>query len=224
MTRATSKLQARCSSCRRETKHKVLRETNVSHTKHDAQYEATYGEDIHWTDVFQIVKCDVCDEVGFRRVTWFNPTEEWQGLEEYPAPLPRELPPWHVRLPPLLRSLAIEVYRAMAEDSRRLALMGARTLLDMIATEHIGDTGSFESKVEKLVEEGLVTARNRTALLAAIDAGNAAVHRGHQPSTADLDRVFDVVETILSSIYHLPDTGDELRATTPPRPTRPKKR
>jgi hypothetical protein len=123
VARATSKLQARCSSCRRETKHKVLREANVSHTNHDAQYEAAYGEDIHWTDVFQIVKCDVCDEVGFRRVTWFNPTEEWQGLEEYPAPLPRDLPPWHVRLPPLLRSLAVEVYRAMAEDSRRLALM-----------------------------------------------------------------------------------------------------
>jgi hypothetical protein len=77
--------------------------------------------------------------------------------------------------------------------------------------------------VEELVKAGLVTARNRTALLAAIDAGNAAVHRGHQPSTDDLDRVFDVVETILSSIYHLPGTGDERRATTPPRPSRPKK-
>jgi hypothetical protein len=223
VTRSASKLEARCSSCRRGTKHKVLREAKVSHTRHDAQYEAAYGEDIYWVDVFQIVQCIVCDEVGFRRVTWFNPTEEWQGLEEFPSPTPRDLPAWHVHLPPLVRSLAIEVYRAMAEDSRRLALMGARTLLDMLANEHVGDVGSFEKKVEKLVETGLVTPLNRTALLAAIDAGSAAVHRGHQPSTEDLDRVFDVVETILSSIYHLPGAAAELRTSTPPRPPRQKK-
>lgn len=214
---------AQCSSCRRDTKHKILKETSTSHSRDDPQYEAQFGERIYWTNIYEIVQCQICDAVGFRRRTWFNPTEEWDSAE-YPPPKPKELPSWHARLPPKLADLAVEVYRAVECDSRRLALMGIRSLLDLLATDRVGDIGSFEEKVDGLVTAGVVTARNRTALLAAIDAGSAAVHRGHQPSTEDLDRALDITETILSSVYHLPIVGDQLRLTTPPRPPRSKQK
>lgn len=216
---ASSLTQATCSSCRRETKHKLLREKSISRTRHDDRYEMEFGEPISWTDIYEILQCQICDEVGFRRRTWFNPTEEWSAVE-YPAPRPKEAPPWIATLPPKLADLAQEMYRAIESDSRRLALMGARSLIDMFATDAVGDVGSFEQKVDSLVDAGLVTARNRTALLAAIDAGSAAVHRGHRPTTDDLDRVLDVIETVLASVYHLPSAGDRLKATTPPRPPR----
>ena len=65
--------------------------------------------------------------------------------------------------------------------------MGLRSLLDMVANEKVGDRPTFRDKVDALVDAGVITARNRTAVLAAVDAGSAAVHRGHQPTTESLD-------------------------------------
>src|ERR1043166_1189626 len=111
--------QARCSSCRRDTKHKLLREKSISQSKHDERYELEFGEPMSWTDVYEILQCQVCDEVGFRQRTWYNPTEEWSAVE-YPPPKPKGTPPWIASLPPKLRDLALEMYRAIEADSRRL--------------------------------------------------------------------------------------------------------
>jgi len=110
-----------------------------------------------------------------------------------------------------------EIYHALAADSRRLALMGARTLVAMLMTSHIGSEGTFGSRLAALQTGGFIADRQQEVLSAALDAGNAAAHRGYRPSTEQLNAVMDIVENLLAATYHLRSLAARLRQETPPR-------
>jgi len=95
------------------------------------------------------------------------------------------------------------MYTALHNDGRRLALMGARTLVDMLMLKEIGDVGSFEKKLKELETRGVISARGREFLSVALDFCNAAAHRGYKPAPDDLDAVMDIVENLLAATYHL---------------------
>jgi hypothetical protein len=63
----------------------------------------------------------------------------------------------------------------------------------------------------------LISKTQREFLEAALNAGNAASHQGHCPTAEGLNSVMDIVESIISQIYVLPDAAEELRKTTPVR-------
>jgi hypothetical protein len=115
-----------------------------------------------------------------------------------------------------------EIYTALAADSRRLATMGARTIIDMVLVDKVGDIGTFGKKLEELEKSGFIARQGREYLAAALDTGNAAAHRGHKPTAEQLNHVMDIVEHVLQSVYVLEDAAAELRKTTPPKPPRPK--
>ena len=112
--------------------------------------------------------------------------------------------------------LLTEIYSALHANNRRLATMGARTLLDMVMTDKVTDVGRFDQKLDALEKE-FVTTKQREFLEAALDVGNAASHRGHCPTAKQLDQVMDIVESILQQIYVLPNAAAELKKSTPPR-------
>jgi len=59
-------------------------------------------------------------------------------------------------------------------------MMGARALVDIFMTEHLGDIGGFQQKLDSLENEGYLSKVNRQVLEAALEAGHAAAHRGHK--------------------------------------------
>ncbi|MBK6456503.1 MAG: DUF4145 domain-containing protein [Gemmatimonadetes bacterium] len=122
-------------------------------------------------------------------------------------------------LPDLEQKLLQEVYRAIAADSPRLSLMGARALVDMLIVRTIGDTGTFAQKLMKLEADGFVSRVNREVLDAVLEAGNASAHRGFEPSSRQLQTVMDIVENLLQSQL-LHGSAQELKKTVPPRPPR----
>jgi hypothetical protein len=99
-------------------------------------------------------------------------------------------------------------------------MMGARALVDMVIVEKVGDLGSFAEKLKKLESEEYISATNRVVLEAALDVGSAAAHRGHAPRTSQIDAVMDIIENLLQAVYVLPDMAEELKNSTPPRPSR----
>ena len=101
--------------------------------------------------------------------------------------------------------------------------MGARTVVDLVILDKVGDVGSFGEKLAALENQGYVGRRNREFVSAALEAGSAAAHRGVAPDIADLNRVMDIVESLLESVYVLKDAADQLRQVTPPRPPRIKR-
>lgn len=95
--------------------------------------------------------------------------------------------------------------------------MGARAVLDMVLVEVAGDKGSFSAKLDELEKQGFIGSKNKEVLSAALDAGNAASHRGYMPSPKDTNAVMDIVENLLQSIYHLKSLAESLKKTTPVR-------
>ncbi|QJE03548.1 DUF4145 domain-containing protein [Massilia forsythiae] len=109
-----------------------------------------------------------------------------------------------------------EVYAALHADSRRLAMMGARAVIDVVIGRAVGDQGNFSKGLDALEKGDLIGKRDRKIIAAAIDAGSAAMHRGHQPTVDDLNVVIDIVERMIQAEI-LEAKAKELAATTPPR-------
>lgn len=135
----------------------------------------------------------------------------------FPPPVSRQPPRWRYNLPVDSRLLLEEIYKSLDADNRRLPLMGARTLLDMLILEKVGDVGNFRAKLSGLERAGLVSSQGSEVLYAALDMGSAAAHRGHAATEYEVEAVMDIVENMLQAIYVFPRTADALKKSTPQR-------
>lgn len=141
----------------------------------------------------------------------------------FPPRVSRRKPDWLVRREaPSYQGLLDEVYTALHADSRRLAMMGARAVIDKAMAKLVGDQGTFAQGIEALVNAGLIGTPERPLIEAAFDAGSATMHRGHQPTSDSLNTVIDIVERVVHAEV-LAEKAKELAAATPPRPPRVKK-
>lgn len=152
-----------------------------------------------------------------RRRHYFS---EWNPgdveISFYPPRIARRLPPWTGELSEDIKKLLEEVYAALQANSRRLAMMGARALIDMIAVAKVGDVGGFSQKIVGLQKAGFISEKARVVLEAALDVGNAASHRGHRPEQKQVLQVMDVVENLLHATV-LQKVSRSLRNGTPKR-------
>ncbi|MGB8371030.1 MAG: DUF4145 domain-containing protein [Limisphaerales bacterium] len=214
-------IQAPCNGCGRKTDHEVLK-TYVKTVSDDEE-----GNEWRKT-CYRMIECRGCHFISLERsVTSY---EDQQGdapqKEYYPPPISRREPSWigefvmNVPIELDLPDLLTEIYSALHANNRRLATMGARTLLDIVMTDKVTDVGRFDQKLDALEKE-FVTKKQREFLEAALDVGNAASHRGHCPTAKQLDQVMDIVENILQQIYVLPNAATELKKSTPPRKKKP---
>jgi hypothetical protein len=207
-------IKAPCRNCHRETIHAVLCA--------DAETADDFIEgvgSVWWRTTSEMLKCRGCGAVSLRQSELFSEGNE-PAFYFYPPRVSRRRPSWNTQLPLGLLHMMNEVYSALDADNRRLALMGARTVLDMLMLDKVGDTGTFEQKLKAMEELGFVTVRGREFLDAALDAGNAAAHRGYNPKAEDLARVMDIIENMLQNVYVLEDAARTLRERTPPRHAR----
>jgi hypothetical protein len=205
-----------CNHCLHRTKHSVIAEHENVVTGEPC---SEYGEP-WWHTAYTLFICCGCESVTLRRQMMCS---EWESdepeIEFYPPQVSRQLPKWHDELPSEMDDLLIEIYTALHSNSRRLALMGARTVIDMFVLDKIGDVGTFTQKLKALVDGGYLGNQQKDILNVALEAGNAAAHRGYKPSSEVLIHVTDVVESLLQS-YVLEKVSNLVKAKIPSR-TRP---
>ena len=228
-----------CNKCRRETQHRLLKTTRDERLE---EYAANVSEPESGENpscvIFDMLECCGCREVILRR-TFHCPDKDVHvrmgnadvmvdadGCAEddvryFPPAMSRDLPRWRLKLPREMRRLLEEIYRSLDGESLRLPMMGARTLVDMMILEKIGDVGGFKEKLKELEKEGFVSLHNREALYAALEVGNAVAHRGHAATESEVQDVMDIVETMLQAVYVFPELAQNLRKTTPARAPRP---
>lgn len=204
-----------CNECGRDTKHSIVHKASKRQTYDDDDYPVDVGSD--WT----IVQCCGCEEVSMRRVDWCSEDDPQDGPNPptfFPARVSRRKPDWVEREPRAsdYKDLLEEVYTALHANSRRLAMMGARALIDMVITKTVGDQGDFGKGLVELKKRDLISTPDRAIIKAAFDAGSAAMHRGHQPKADDVNVVIDIVERMIHSEI-LEAKAIELTAATPPR-------
>jgi hypothetical protein len=226
-----------CNKCRRKTLHRLLLTTSGERIgEYAADNWEPDGGEIPLCIYFDMLECCGCREAVLRRVLHCHDRDLHtrmggagvgedgdiaDDLRYFPPAMVRDLPTWRFKLPLEMRKLLEEIYRSLDAESLRLPMMGARTLVDMMIVEKIGDVGGFKEKLKELEKEGFVSSRNREALYAALEVGNAAAHREHAATESEVQAVMDIVETMLQAIYVFPELAQNLKKTTPARLPRP---
>jgi len=171
-------------------------------------------------ETVEILECLGCEHLVVRR-TYTHEAFDEATIEFYPPPIARPMPRWSqvigIGVPDKIRKVLVEVYKALQADSPLLATMGARTILDLVLVEKVGDIGNFEQKLKALEDGGFVGRKNREFLAAALDAGSAVAHRGFAPTPHQLENVMDIVENLIETAFVLEKRADKVREATPPR-------
>ncbi len=206
--------QSFCNRCNHTTHHDVLHEQRTA----NSHVDTSTGIHEEWSNNHTMLQCRGCDDVSMRIDHWGSAYGETDP-EFYPPRTSRRFPSWLWELPADWCGLLREVHGALHADSRRLAMMGARTVIDLYLTEAVGNAGSFESRLGLLVSSGKLAPDDKATLKAALEAGNAAAHRGYNPRADDLDAVMDIVEHLLQG-FVLKHSAVSLQKNTPPRPPR----
>jgi hypothetical protein len=209
-------IQAPCNGCCRDTDHAVLKTHIISDREPDGQ---------RWETRFDMIECCGCHFISLKRTIDYYTEDDSLVIEYFPPPISRRKPSWtydfavHLAMTTDLglSQLLDEVYSALHANNRRLATMGARTLLDMAIVDSVGDVGTFADKLKVLQQKGFVGKNQCEFLEIALEAGNATAYRGHCPTSQQLNQVMDIVESILHQIYVLPQASAELKRSTPPR-------
>ena len=211
-------LWSHCNECGHETLHKVVKLVTKTRDYDDDRYTVSVGS--NW----RILQCGGCREVVMSRTDWCSEDDHQDPYVPtyFPPRVSRRKPEWLTKHPELNDYLDLfeEIYAALHADSRRLAMMGARAVIDMAMTQKAGgDQGNFTMGLNALEEDRRLTPEERQLIEAAFNAGSAAMHRGHKPAIGDVNTVIDIVERVVHAEV-LKKKAKELAEATPKRPPR----
>ncbi len=208
----TKSERAHCNGCGGETLHTILVERQQPGSE-DISGDGSLS--ISWLTTWAMLECAGCLTVCMRRSYWFSETDE-VSVEFFPPPIARKPPSWLPALSDGVGTLLTQLYVALNAGSLRLAMIGARSLIDDAVQAKIGDAGGFERKLDIMLEQQLISEPQKQRLLAAVETGNAAIHRGHSPSFEDAELVMDIVEGMLRDEL-LSERAADLYERTPKR-------
>jgi hypothetical protein len=215
MSTTTKLIHVHCNECGHETNHELVSRVERRSSFDEGQYSVEVGT------VWKTLQCRGCEEVSLHRLDWCSEDDPMDGPGPgtfFPPRVSRRKPTWADRfaMPDEYTGILDEIYVALHADSRRLAVMGARSLFDAYIQRNVGDQGSFAGGLKALQGKGLISEHNREVIEAALDVGHASAHRGHRPSNKAVNAVMDIVEHLIQSEL-LGDDAKSLRSSTPQR-------
>ena len=211
-------VRAHCNKCGHETKHEIVSKRTQSHSDVVDPYQ---GIEVSWSTTYSMLECRGCEEVSLQRTEWCSENDPMDGPDPgtfFPPRVSRRKPAWvsRLELPEEYAGLLDEIYVALHADSRRLAMMGARALIDATISRSVGDQGNFANGLDSLVKKQLISQRNRETIEAAVEVGHASAHRGYRPSSDGVNVVIDIVENLIHNEL-LAAPAQALKTSTPPR-------
>jgi hypothetical protein len=207
-----------CNQCGDETKHFVVGSAERRRSSDEDRYS------VEWGTTWELLQCCGCEQASMTQVNWCSEDDPYEGREKvfFPPRVSRQKPAWLTQHPELNDYIDLfeEVYTALQADSRRLAMMGARAVIDLAVARMLGsDPGNFTAGMNELVAAKRLSDEERALIDAAFDAGSAAMHRGHQPEVDDVNTAIDIVERVVHAEV-LKKKAKALADATPKRPQR----
>ena len=212
-----TKTQSFCRECGQRTWHNIVASVKREELEVEEDHESQSGA-IYSDNVYELLQCCGCECVTMRRTATCDTLfDDEEIVRHFPPSTARRRPAWESQLPFPVQSLLLEVYNALHSGGLRLAVMGARTLVDTAIINKVGDAGTFEQKLEALRSGGFVSKQHCEVLAAALNAGNASAHRGHKFKSEEVNQVMDIVENLLQAIYVLGHAAEKIKTATPAR-------
>lgn len=193
-------LKSPCSNCKIETNHTI-------HSEHREEGDPS---EYHYTRRHQIVKCDGCDNLSFRKVfidyenAWPTGDNEWETPTEIDI-----FPPISVAkinyyfLPHIVGSIYRETCDAYSQGSLTLTGIGLRTTLEAICNDQAIAGKELSTRITNLATKGLISKKDSTRLHAIRFMGNDAAHDIKKPIKKNLDAALIIVEHLLTTVYLL---------------------
>lgn len=194
-----TQIKIQCSICLRDTNHEML------FKKRTLTNEEQFSEDpVLWVSQgfdYSLFECQGCSNIVMRKDFWHSELtpDSWDPSFRswHPALVTRQTPKWLSSKNDESANLLKQIYAAMNADLLSLAMMGIRTVLDQYLVEKVKDIGGFQEKLKIAVQLGFLSAKQVELIEPALDAGNAASHRGFYPSAGTLLYCLEVVESLL---------------------------
>jgi hypothetical protein len=205
-----------CGNCHVETKHKVVQSVDVSGREY-SRGEFIYGYD----DLYQIVECQGCDDVSFRKFHTnsedidYDPDENEQfytaTIDVYPSRVAGRHKLRQVDLLPFqISRIYNETHVALCNKQPILAGIGIRALVEAVCQEEQAAGKNLEQKIDGLVTLEMLTKSGAEMLHRTRILGNTAAHEAKPHSEAVLGLAMDVVEHLLANVYILPSAAEKL--------------
>lgn len=207
---ATERIEMPCHWCKRDQRQVLKGTVRRDYIEGDLQEVYEYD----------VLECLGCGNGNFRIRSSFNTGGADDDVKYLPRIPKRASPSWLHRVDRPISSMLREIYTAITNDANTLAVLGARTVLDRLIQDQVGDQGGFEKGLKKMKAEGNITSQQYEVLKVAVAAGHAAAHRGHRFDARQIATLMNIVEHLVELFYVVGSEAAELKAQTPARPPR----
>lgn len=205
-----SEIRVACSKCAGKTFHKVV----LSLDRYGEE-EDDGGWNYYWSEHHQIIQCQGCKTVSFRRLTSnYDDScsindEEWDEVEYedlYPSRVEgrKGIEEEIVYLPNRVQRMYKETLQALNAKSPILTGMGLRALVETICEEKNASGSNLLKKIDDLVTKNILTPAGAEILHRIRTLGNDAAHEVRPHNDKQLGVAMDVVEHLLKDVYILP--------------------
>ena len=220
----TNKIEVHCAKCGNSNVHSI---ENCVAEKGTDEYS---GGD--WSDSYQTIRCDGCQQLSFRRLFWFS---EAMGGDQfhYDDGTTESLYPKrteHTRstlaftnVPENIRRIYRETLDCYNESIFTMCGAGLRSTIEAVCKDQ-GVTGgdvtdengvtkrrkNLQGKINGLAENGVLTIDNAHALHEHRFLGNDAVHELALPARKELELAIELMEHVITSIYEITRSAEHL--------------
>ncbi|MDO9026745.1 MAG: DUF4145 domain-containing protein [bacterium] len=224
---AEETIKAHCNKCVGVRNHNVLF-SEKEHTEQNVDDDRD-GIIIWWEDKYALVKCRGCGNLSLMHTSCFSEDCDYNGnpyekINYYPPAISKPIPKWINELDTFLNSeetqiaeLLKEIYAALYNDSKRLAILGIRSLLEHIMIAKTGDKGTFTKNIDSFCESGHIASKQKDLLIKALEVGHATTHRSFAPRIDDIMTTVEICETIIEMIYIHPKKMERVSKRIPKR-------
>jgi ribosomal protein S27E len=220
-------VQATCEECERETRHKII-------SSYDGHFDdPIYLSDlankpdfyVNYTSSHQIIQCQGCMTISFRRTTWCDEPNEGEWISLFPerSHLTHFTKNFE-QLPDRLYDIYEQTIACYNNHHLTLAAIGLRALLEGICAECGIEEGSvtdsngntkkkqnLQGKINGLYEKGLITKGNSEILHEHRFLGNEAAHQLKPPSRDDFVLAIEIIENLIETVFEIPHKGHKLK-------------
>lgn len=188
--------------------HKILKQTRIP-------WDRPYGQG---ASTYQICECVGCETVRFRTEVWSS--EDIDSYTGQPEITVRVYPEHEARarsqadtshFPEKVTQIYAETTKARRVGALILAGAGLRAIVEAICIDHEVTGHNLREKIDELASEGLLAKPQADFLHEERYIGNAALHEVEPPTAMDIEDGLDIVETLLSTIYTLPEKARRLK-------------
>jgi Domain of unknown function (DUF4145) len=198
-----------CSECSGKTCHKILLSLDQSGEERDGYWE------LYWDAHYQIIQCQGCKTVSFRKTTSNSEDYDQIGENKWEHVIYEDLYPSRIEgrkgindgiiyLPNNIQRIYKETLQTLNARSPILAGIGLRALVETVCKEEEAAGNNLVKKIDDLVAKNILTPAGAEILHKIRTLGNDAAHEVRPHNDRQLGLAMDVVEHLLAAVYILP--------------------